>query len=146
MKKTLTQCIKYQLLCCEILHVLNNSVIVVCCIIVGMSEWSCDGHECNTNLCLNDVTYPTTTCTDCFSPGLVFLLKMKTTAAKSFGWCLVAQIKMVIKIQSHSHLLVLVIMWINYQLNTWSRKSLLDLRCILGCCSLDGEIKNHHAV
>lgn len=50
----------------------------------------------------------------------------------------VMQMKLLITIQSHSSLIILVMMWINYQLNPWSHKSVADLLCIMGWYSRDG--------
>lgn len=58
----------------------------------------------------------------------------------------VIQMEMLITIQSHSSLIILVMMWINYQLNSWSPKFVVDLLCITGCYSLDGEVNTHLTV
>lgn len=53
---------------------------------------------------------------------------------------------MLIRIQSHGFLIILVMMWINYQLNSWSHKSVVDLLCIMGCYSLDGGVNTRLTV
>lgn len=58
----------------------------------------------------------------------------------------VTQMKTLITIQSHSSLIILVMMWINYQLNSWSQKSVVDLLCTMGCHSLDGGVNTRLAV
>lgn len=58
----------------------------------------------------------------------------------------VTQMKMLITIQSHSSLIIPVMMQINYQLNSWSHRSVVDLLCIMGCYSLDGEVNTHLTV
>ena len=66
-----------------------------------------------------------------------------------FKWIaplIVTQMKMLITIQSHISLIIRVMMWINYQLNSWSHKSVVDLLCIMGCYSRDGEVNTHLTV
>lgn len=58
----------------------------------------------------------------------------------------VMQIKMLITIQSHCSLIIPVMMWINYQLNSWSHKSVVDLLHIMGCYSLDSEVNRQLTV
>lgn len=53
--------------------------------------------------------------------------------------CVVTQMKMLIMIQSHSSLIILVMMWINYQLNSWSHKSVTDPPRSVGRYSRDAE-------
>lgn len=45
---------------------------------------------------------------------------------------------MLIIIQSHSSPIILVMIRINYKLNSWSHKSAVNLLCIMGSYSLDG--------
>lgn len=56
------------------------------------------------------------------------------------------QMKMLNVIQIHSSLIILVMTWINYRLNSRSRKSVVDLLCITGCHSLDGEVNKRLTV
>ena len=73
--------------------------------------------------------------------------KEATDAATDFSWCLSELLlylgcrwKTLITIQSQGFLIIRVMMWINYQLNSWSHKSVEDLPCIMGCYSLDGDV------
>lgn len=48
--------------------------------------------------------------------------------------------RMSITIQSHSRLIISVMIWINYQLNPRSRKSVVAPRCAMGRYPLLGEV------
>lgn len=75
---------------------------------------------------------------------------LATGAQRDLGWCswelllyLWCRWNPPLQFRFLISLIILVMMWINYQLNSWSHKSAVDLLCTTGCYSLGGEVNTH---